>query len=152
VTSGDRRGITKAGTVNSAFQGNATTAANPPTGDLCLRMDVTNYTWTTKLSNMSGLGDAYIQLILAANTGTPTITLSLTADGVNFNTPVVLTANNTNPNNGYGIIRNNMTGADTTTSKVLVPVAAFGVPAESLKQIDALRATISSNIWRVKDV
>jgi hypothetical protein len=152
VTSGDHRGITKAGTVSTAFQGNATTATNGPAGDICLRMDVTNYTWTTKLSNMGDLDNAYVQLILGANTGSPTLTLALTADGVSFNTPVVLTASNTGTNGGYGTIRNNMTSADTTTSKVLVPVSAFGVPPETLKHVDRLRATLSGNIWRIKDI
>jgi hypothetical protein len=153
VTSGDRRGITKSGTVNTAFQGNATTVANPPTGDICLRMDVTNFTWVTKLSNMSGLDNGYVQLILGANTGTPSLTLALTSNGVAVNTPVVLGAsNNTNTNNGYGVIRNNMTGADTATSKVLVPISAFGVSSDTLKQVDGLKATLSGNIWRIKDI
>jgi hypothetical protein len=155
VTSGDYRGITKntsGGTMSGNFQGNPTTAANLPAGDMCLRTQASNYSWDSMLSNMGGLDGAFVQLVTACNTGSTTLTLSLSADGATFSKAVALIANGTNTNNGYGVIANNMTGPDTTSTKVLVPVSAFGIATDDLKNIDRLRFKISGNICRVRDM
>jgi hypothetical protein len=156
VTSGDRRNIIKnttaGGTVGAAFQGNATTANNPPTGDICLRAQLTNYSWDSMLSNMSGLDDAYIQLVAACNTGTTTLTLSLSADGTTFSTAVALVADGVNTNNGYGVLSHSMANADAVTTRARVPISAFGLSSENLRDIDRLRFKMSANICRIKDI
>jgi hypothetical protein len=156
VTSGDYRTIIKnttaGGNVSGNFQGNATSAANLPAGDICLRTQASNYSWDSMLSNMAGLEGAYIQFIGACNTGSTTLTLSLSADGTTFSAPVALIANGSNNNNGYGVIANNMTSADTTSSRVLVPLSAFALSPEKLKDVDRLRLKISGNICRVRDM
>lgn len=151
VTSGDFRAIIKSGTASGAFQGNATSTANPPAGDICLRTQASNYAWDSMLSNMAGLDGAYIQFVGACNTGTTTLTLSLSADGTTYSN-VALIVNGTNNNNGYGVLANNMTSADTTSSRALVPLSAFGLTPDKLKDVDRLRLKISGNICRVRDM